>query len=54
VHEAVPLRHVDLRYALGDEHPYREPCREIVHKATIGELRGEASVDLLQESRTSA
>jgi uncharacterized protein len=36
-------------YALGEEHPYREPCREIVHKATIGELQGEASVDLLQE-----
>jgi uncharacterized protein len=36
-------------YALGGEHPYREPCREIVRKATAGELQGEASVDLLQE-----
>jgi uncharacterized protein len=36
-------------YALGAEHPYREPCREIVRKAAVGELQGEASVDLLQE-----
>ena len=36
-------------YALGGEHPYREPCREIVHRATAGELQGEASADLLQE-----
>ena len=36
-------------YALGGEHPYREPCREIVRRATVGELRGEASADLLQE-----
>lgn len=36
-------------YALGGEHPYREPCREIVRRATIGELQGEASADLLQE-----
>jgi len=36
-------------YALGAEHSYREPCREIVRRATAGELQGEASVDLLQE-----
>jgi uncharacterized protein len=36
-------------YALGGEHPYREPCRDIVHRAAIGELQGEASADLLQE-----
>jgi predicted nucleic acid-binding protein len=36
-------------YALGREHPYREPCREIVRKAAAGDLQGEASVDLLQE-----
>lgn len=36
-------------YALGAEHPYREPCRDIVHRAAIGELQGEASADLLQE-----
>lgn len=36
-------------YALGGEHPYREPCRSIVERATAGELQGEASADLLQE-----
>jgi predicted nucleic acid-binding protein len=36
-------------YALGGEHLYREPCRRIVQLATAGELRGEASVDLIQE-----
>ena len=36
-------------YALGVEHPYREPCREIVRRAAAGDLQGEASADLLQE-----
>lgn len=36
-------------YALGIEHPYREPCREVVRRAAAGELQGEASADLLQE-----
>jgi uncharacterized protein len=36
-------------YALGREHPYREPCREIVRRAAAGDLQGEASADLLQE-----
>jgi predicted nucleic acid-binding protein len=36
-------------YALGREHPYREPCREIVRRAAVGDLQGEASADLLQE-----
>lgn len=36
-------------YALGGEHRYREPCREIVRRAAAGNLQGEASVDLLQE-----
>jgi len=36
-------------YALGGEHRYRTPCREILERATVGELRGEASADLLQE-----
>jgi predicted nucleic acid-binding protein len=36
-------------YALGREHSYREPCREIVRRAAAGDLQGEASVDLLQE-----
>jgi uncharacterized protein len=36
-------------YALGGEHHYREPCREIVRRAAAGDLQGEASSDLLQE-----
>jgi predicted nucleic acid-binding protein len=36
-------------YALGGEHAYREPCREVVRRAANGELQGEASADLLQE-----
>jgi predicted nucleic acid-binding protein len=36
-------------YAIGKEHPYREPCREIIRRAAAGDLQGEASSDLLQE-----
>jgi predicted nucleic acid-binding protein len=36
-------------YALGGEHSYKEPCREIVRRAAVGDLQGEASADLLQE-----
>lgn len=36
-------------YALGADHPYQGPCREIVRRAASGELQGEASSDLLQE-----
>ncbi len=36
-------------YALGGEHHYKEPCREIVRRAAAGDLQGEASTDLLQE-----
>jgi predicted nucleic acid-binding protein len=36
-------------YALGGEHSYRDPCREIVRLAAAGDLQGEASADLLQE-----
>lgn len=36
-------------YAVGAEHPYREPCRAIVERARQGELEGEASVELVQE-----
>lgn len=36
-------------YALGGEHAYRDPCREIVARAGRGEIRGEASADLIQE-----
>lgn len=35
-------------YALGRDHPYKEPCREIVRRAAAGDLQGEASADLLQ------
>ena len=36
-------------YAVGDDHPYRNPCRRLVSLASEGKLRGEASVELLQE-----
>lgn len=36
-------------YALGREHAYREPCREILRRAGADELMGEASADLVQE-----
>ncbi len=36
-------------YAIGREHPLREPCRDIIARARRGELLGEASCDLLQE-----
>ena len=36
-------------YAVGRDHPYRDPCREIVRRAAAGDLQGEASGDLLQE-----
>lgn len=36
-------------YALGREHAYREPCREILRRAGADELIGEASADLVQE-----
>lgn len=36
-------------YAVGGEHPYRDPCRRIVERASAGELSGEASVELVQE-----
>jgi uncharacterized protein len=36
-------------YALGADHPYREPCRAIVADAARGALRLEASADLIQE-----
>lgn len=36
-------------YALGTEHSYREPCREIVKHLASGELAGELSVEILQE-----
>jgi hypothetical protein len=36
-------------YALGADHSYRDPCREIVRRAAAGDLQGEGSADLLQE-----
>jgi predicted nucleic acid-binding protein len=36
-------------YALGREHPYREPCLRIIDLAEKGLLAGEISADLLQE-----
>lgn len=36
-------------YALGGDHAYKEPCREILRRAAAGDLQGEASSNLLQE-----
>jgi predicted nucleic acid-binding protein len=36
-------------YALGGEHPYREPCRAIMHDGQLGLLAAEASVELIHE-----
>jgi hypothetical protein len=36
-------------YAIGTEHGYREPCRELVRALGRGSLAGETSVETLQE-----
>lgn len=36
-------------YALGREHPLRDSCKAILFRGRSGELRGEASADLIQE-----
>ncbi len=36
-------------YAVGEQHPYRDPCRRILELAGDHLLAGEASVDLVQE-----
>lgn len=36
-------------YAVGKEHPYRDPCREVVAAARDGALAGEASVEVIHE-----
>jgi uncharacterized protein len=36
-------------YALGDEHPYREPCQAILRAMRAGKLAGDASVELVHE-----
>lgn len=36
-------------YALGGEHPYREPCRAILREIKSGRIVSEASVELIHE-----
>ena len=36
-------------YAYGAEHPYAEPCREVIERVGASGVKGEASADLLQE-----
>ena len=36
-------------YAMGTEHPHRDPCRKVLHAIDSGSLRGETSVETLQE-----
>lgn len=36
-------------YALGGEHPYREPCRAILREVQAKRLAAEASVELIHE-----
>jgi predicted nucleic acid-binding protein len=36
-------------YALGGEHPYRDPCRAVMAMGVEGRLAGEASIELLHE-----
>lgn len=36
-------------YALGAEHPYREPCRAILIEMRGGRLAGETSIELIHE-----
>lgn len=36
-------------YAVGQDHPYRAPCRKVVELARARRLQGEASVEMVQE-----
>lgn len=36
-------------YAIGADHPYREPCRRVVELIAAGSLLGETSVEVVQE-----
>jgi len=36
-------------YAVGGDHPQREPCRAVIRRALAGEIDGVASPDLLRE-----
>lgn len=38
-----------LVYTLGEEHPYREPCRRIVQLLADGRFEGETNVEVIQE-----
>jgi len=36
-------------YAIGADHPYREPCRRVVGLIAASRLLGETSVEVVQE-----
>jgi uncharacterized protein len=36
-------------YAIGSEHPYRQPCQAILRELQTGRLAGEASIELIHE-----
>ena len=36
-------------YAAGSQHPYRDPCREVLRRAVAGELRAITNVEVHQE-----
>lgn len=38
-----------LMYAVGDEHPLREPCQDILRRVAAGELHATTSVEVIQE-----
>lgn len=38
-----------LRYAKGADHPYREPCRELVAAVRAGQLPATTTVEVIQE-----
>ncbi len=38
-----------LVYAVGDDHPLRAPCREVIERAGSGRLRAVTTVEVIQE-----
>ena len=38
-----------LLYAIGGEHPYRDPCRDLIRAIADGSVRGTTTVEVLQE-----
>jgi hypothetical protein len=36
-------------YAVGSEHPYRQPCQAILRELQAGHLAGEVSIELIHE-----